>query len=226
MVATLASAQLHCCLIPISSSILRQIRRSIVSFLRDFQRMYSMLHSYKTKFHSHPRSSAVYLQTTRNSGGFLGGLDGLGHLLYSVFKSSINEELMKSGKFITDTRTHFFIHYQIRGSIKAMDEGTGSGSCGYFSFFILWEHVGDHTRKVVVAMSLSGSNGSFSLTDCFILPGKVYRKVTLSPNRWKHRVPLLSQQSHRSNGRHYMILCRSHLGSAEGFIFRLYPLVD
>lgn len=94
----------------------------------------------------------------------------------------------------------FFIHHQISGSIKAMDEGTGSGSCGYFKFFILrW---------------------------LFILPGKVYRKVTLSPNRWKHRVPLLSQQSHRSNGRHYMILCRSHLGSAEGFIFRLYPLVD
>lgn len=52
--------------------VLRQIRRSNVSFLRDFQRMYSMLHSYKTKFHSHQRSSAVYLQTTGNSrGGFL-----------------------------------------------------------------------------------------------------------------------------------------------------------
>lgn len=48
------------------------------------------------------------LQYIGNSGGFLGGLDGHGHLLYSVFKSSINEELMKSGMFITDTRTHFF----------------------------------------------------------------------------------------------------------------------
>lgn len=89
--------------------VLRQIRRSIVSFLWDFQRMYSMLHSYKTKFHSHQRSSAVYLHTTGNYGGFLGGLDGHGHfwpVLISL--SSINEELMKSGKFITDTRTHFF----------------------------------------------------------------------------------------------------------------------
>lgn len=122
--------------------VLRQIRRSIVSFLWDFQRMYSMLHSYKTKFHSHQRSSAVYLHTTGNYGGFLGGLDGHGHLLYSVFKSSINEELMKSGKFITDTRTHFFHS----SSDKWVYQSNGWGN----RVWLMWVFQVLHTALIVL----------------------------------------------------------------------------